>query len=62
MSDRQVWSVGKSPRPGVKSQYLWVTTYHETGGASVRAVARFLCDEDAEMTLAMLVDALPEAR
>lgn len=62
MADREVWSVGKSWHARVKSRYLWVTTYHEDGGASSRAVARFLTDEDAELTLAMLRTVLPEAK
>jgi hypothetical protein len=60
MADRQVWSVGKSPRKDVKSQYLYVTTYHEGGGATIRAVARFLRDADARLTLDMLIATLPQ--
>lgn len=53
----ETWSVGKSPDPRVKSKYLYVQQ-----GSTIRAVARFLSDEDAQLTLDMLNAVLPEAK
>ena len=51
----EIWSIGPSPLPRVKSKYLYVQE-----GSVIRAVARFLSEEDAQRTLAMLVAVLPE--
>jgi hypothetical protein len=53
-AETEIWSVGKSPDPRVKSQFLYVQQGHE-----YRAVARFLSDEGAEKTKAMLLSVLP---
>lgn len=54
---KELWSVGKSPNPRVKSKYLYVQQ-----GSVIRAVARFMSDEDAELTLEMLKSVMPEAK
>ena len=59
MADRYEISVG--PVPGRKAIALCLTTFHETGGATLDVLAYFRSSEHAELFLRVLEILSPEA-